>query len=139
MSREIKFRAWDKQSSTMQPVQHLLYGAGRLRSVAYEHSLATHLPEHNIVLMQFTGLRDRNGADIYEGDIVQSTDFHYDGSDTPFIGLVKFHDSEWQMWHRDDMPSRKQSDGAYHLGVIRGNDDELEVLGNIYENPELLK
>lgn len=88
---------------------------------------------------QYTGLKDINGNEIYEGDILDTTEFKYDGSDEPFKGLVKFYDSEWELWLGDDRPAKSLSDGAHHLGYIHAQDDELEIIGNIYETPELLK
>jgi uncharacterized phage protein (TIGR01671 family) len=69
-------------------------------------------------LMQFTGLLDKNGKEIYEGDILALVNGYCD--------VVKFERSAWR-WN----------DGHNILGVS-WNLESFEVLGNIYENPELM-
>lgn len=117
MSRDIKFRAWDNEHKKFNP------------TVAANILMQLHEPSEEIdteygkrfFLEQFTGLTDRNGKEIYEGDIVEG---HSDGN-----GKV-----EWSRF-----------DGGYDYVF---NDDAvvglwevkkyLRVIGNIHENPELL-
>lgn len=72
----------------------------------------------NLDLMQYTGLKDKNGKEIYEGDIVK------------FVNLTALLDSPY--------PFEVEWDQQGYWNIA-GYDFELEVLGNIYENPELLK
>jgi len=78
---------------------------------------------------QFTGLSDKNGKEIYEGDIVNAVHEVYDGRFTThyrkekYTGEITYHHSYWAI-------------GTYKLFIM--DDDSLEVIGNIYENPELL-
>ena len=114
MSREIKFRAWSRKDGTMRVVAQLLDGARRLRIVGFEGTIETSLAE-DVELMQYTGLRDKNGRELYEGDIVT------DG----YREKYGRYDVEW--------------DGDSHAWSFCSTDGrELEVIGNIYENPELL-
>jgi len=105
--REIKFRAWDKdkkEMSTPEDIESILRGASRFNVYG------------NIEPMQFIGLHDKNGKEIYEGDIVK-TKFG-------IIGDIQFLDGCFCL-HReyaDDCLS-------YYTN--------LTVIGNIYENPEL--
>jgi len=81
------------------------------------------------VLMQYTGLKDKNGKEIYEGDIVHVTDFFH-GDAKVYKGVVKFVGGYYQIEGQDIRNAP--------LGWIISSDD-LEVIGNIYENPELLE
>ena len=79
---------------------------------------------------QYTGLHDKNGKEIYEGDILQVKGFSYKGYNTGTIKqnvVVEFKDYHW-------------SCGAKSLlNLSTWKEIALEVIGNIYDNPELLK
>jgi len=122
--REIKFRAWNSRERKMTTpalwVNELNLPCNQLGSAP------------DTPLMQFTGLLDKNGVDIYEGDILLCKDdsfpvevkFHSDGCFRPFLyGLAK--DLTVSQW----MTARKRA----MLG------SPCLVIGNIYENPELLE
>jgi len=115
MKREIKFRAWNiTQSLMIEDASHLL--------PLYNEDL----PGDKVILMQFTGLKDKNGRGIYEGDIVSN------GHDTGIIKWDKIHcafRAYWIATALDDDVSWIPFKGMKYN----------EVIGNIYENPELLK
>ena len=112
MNREIKFRAWSKEAEKMSDWDFI-------HSVRSLHKLMT---LNHIDLMQFTGLIDKkNGKEIYEGDIVT----HLHSADTCVIVFQK----ETAMFLAQEIGDEK-------LGF--GIEDVTEVIGNIYENPELL-
>lgn len=75
----------------------------------------------NVILCQCTGLKDKNGKLIYEGDIVK--DDYYD-----YLHYVKWNYNGWHLF-----PCIQNK---YVIGLI---DDKTKVIGNIYENPELLE
>lgn len=120
MSREIKFRAWDKISKTMDYWQPFKY---------FDNSLVD--PDSKAVetIMQYTGLKDKNGKEIYEGDILDINDqYNLIGSD---IYEVVFSDGAFRI-DGAELAILHNSPGCDALG------EDTEVIGNIYENPELL-
>lgn len=126
--REIKFRAWSKEGKMMlQNAQDVYDGSPEeeetISTKDFYHffptsSFGEYLDNEDIELMQFTGLHDKNGKEIYEGDIVQFQTF-------PKIGIVDYI-----------APKFLAKLGA-ESNSLQGY--EVEVIGNIYESPELLK
>lgn len=78
--------------------------------------------DENTIVREWTGLHDKNGKEIYEGDIVTLGNEHYVVSWDAFFGL-------WQLG--------SSTEGVPYLKLGRAN-ERLEIVGNIYENPDLL-
>jgi uncharacterized phage protein (TIGR01671 family) len=110
--REIKFRAWDGDM-----MQHNI----ALDSHGW---FSQQTGEGGDKVMQYTGLKDKNGKEIYEGDIVRTNHSFVE------VGEVKFQLGQFIM---------KNHSLANSLPRLIENKWTLEILGNIYENPELLK
>ena len=93
----------------------------------------------NIILMQFTGLLDRNGKEIYEGDVVQL--IHEDGfrdelgnrPDDSIVGVVTWRENGFNVSYEHN--DRWHQNGGPSLTIA---DSERVLLGNIHENPELV-
>ncbi len=109
-----KYRTWDKQAKVMEQYHYLqlspngqLYHDGMNVTDKYE-------------ILRFTGLKDKNGKEIYEGDIVRISAHPFD------------IDSNYEVGYNEYM---ELSCGSYYLSKMRS---WAEVIGNIYESPELL-
>lgn len=89
-----------------------------------------------VELMQYTGLNDSKGQEIYEGDIIKAG-LSKRGIVGPFVGRVYWCESEFQWWITDDK-NNPVIGIDYDLSFLSSYQD-FEVIGNIYEHHELLK
>ena len=123
MKREIKFRGWNKLSEQMQRVVRLDMFFTKYDEVVLmdDEGDANLYFLDQVPLMQYTGLKDENGEEIYEGDVVDC-----------FAG--EHHHGVWEH-HKRYVVEFGWTECMWEML----NCDLIEVLGNIYENPELLK
>lgn len=157
--RKIKFRAWDEGSNRMifQHDMNCVRGYKEYYFSLYEESVELlHYDEDysayvkcNVELMQYTGLKDKNGKEIYEGDILSYKHITYTDCSkteieeiedesfiemityTPIASIVKPHSKNVKCFGYDSINKE--------CLILDLTSDEVEVVGNIYENPELLK
>lgn len=115
--RPIKFRAWDKEDKIMLDIMH--WTVNMLNAYYGSH----------YIIMQYTGLKDKNGKEIYEGDIVDG--INIDGQEHP-SGEVVFNAGCFSI-------KTKHCQHVYEPCLYEAWEEMLFIIGNIYENPELLE
>jgi len=128
MNREIKFRIWANTNDGLK----MIY----LDTFKFDNGLwfqsDEHVDEYEETIMQFTGLKDKNGKEIYEGDILVKDEHKWkviwDNKRAAFA-----------LWRIS--PDKRYFDGRIQAPMAMQEYliCETEVIGNIYENPELLK
>lgn len=129
MSRELKFRCWNNCLREYIPEEEVLEGFGEC------------IKEDHLYVEQYTGLKDKNGKEIYDGDIIKYLSYGKKG----YIGQVVFDfvdDSEgyyvekhygWAIRRRSyNLPLGDYADNNMKCKLVK-------VVGNIHENPELLE
>lgn len=128
--REIKFRAWDKIKNRILEVRVIDWLNGMV-DWPYPYIERDWSNNDEVILMQYTGIRDKNGKEIYEGDILSGIAF-YNGND--YGGPVK----KEEYYICKDVVF---SEGCYMCGGFALNEISryMEVIGNIYKNPELMR
>ena len=128
--REIKFRAWDKDSKKYVFISETIDGEFWINNGISSEEM----PLHRGAFEQYTGLKDKNGKEIYEGDIVRTTDRVTDKGLIFPIGVVEF---KQQAFWICNVPSERP-DFTHNETLLRYWETDLEVIGNIYGNLELL-
>ncbi|WBF77115.1 YopX family protein [Lacticaseibacillus rhamnosus] len=128
MKREIKFRAWNKKDKVMVDVAAMNFGPSGLWSLIEDADDAELQLEDNYELMQYTGLKDKNGREIYEGDIVRTGEDNI-GDPDPTIGQVIMREGSWLI----ENEKKQEEIGLFSEITSR------EVIGNIFEDNQLLE
>lgn len=140
MKREIKFRAYSSHNHKMYPVSNIEWDIdGRIWVTADDGKNGIELIDEEAHLMPYTGLHDKNGRKIYEGDIVSFGSVWNNGDnediDEEFhIGVVEY-DPHYAVYNVNCDESGERR--FMFTEVV--NYDGFGVIGNIFENPELLE
>lgn len=126
MSREIKYRAWLKEEKKMVNVETIDFSEKSIQYLEKNEIIDAYLLRttflEDIELMQYTGIKDKNGVEIYEGDII----------------ICKYG-PEIMMevkWVDEGFRTLGKYNGDNYVGYVKNS---AEVIGNIYENKNLLE
>lgn len=134
-----KFRAFDKLTDTIQDVLDINFlektvTVSQKGIVWYRHDNLRSFED--VILMQSTGLKDKNGVEIFEGDIVQSAWYDVDNNPYKKKGEITFVGAQYVIVYDSqfDVETGEITYDAHSLTYA----EDVEVIGNIYEQPELL-
>lgn len=168
MQDRFKFRSYGKPNSIIEGMQNIYTFEeieGGYFNVKVDKGWLSFVKEEDLKIMQCTGLKDKNGKLIYEGDIIVIPnqypfyDYKEEGehpslNDTDgeirgeavlnYIGVIEWIYSQWQyVYHCVNPLKNGISEGINNMLNYSGYEEcectDFEVIGNIYENPELLK
>lgn len=119
-----RYRAWDTVKKSMSEVQAIVYTEEKVYPV-YFKVVRRYVPFSEAILMQSTGLLDKNGQEIFEGDVVVVLDSRY----------TVFYDDKTASFRLQPHDKRWNTDYMSNYA----HDDSFEVIGNVYQNPELVE
>ena len=138
--REIKFRAWDKENNKMIYVDKIVFRTDGEIFRVWDYNMGIEgvqgllINQDSGIVIQFTGLKDKNGKEIYEGDVIVCRDgkavIIYEDSFAKFIMDFDYFGKNTLPDFEDVSDNKQDADTCMR---------SIEVIGNIYENPELLE
>lgn len=122
-----KFRVWLPDVNKMLNVKALIFEKNKTRCMCgYAYNF--YLEDENATVMQSTGLFDKNGVEIFEGDVVKQV-LTQPTTEDDLTGVVIMIECAWLI----------VNDSKQKANLVWSETNENEVLGNIYENPELME
>lgn len=126
-----RYRAWDKIRKTMYEVDDIMsidFGKSEISVMTLFFERTNYYKFDDIVLMQSTGLQDKNGKEIFEGDVLKVTNL-----DT-WLEVVSFNKDKAMFASKE---TKREVEETPLYDLFNTDIFEIEIIGNIYTNPEL--
>ncbi|MGT9528252.1 YopX family protein [Enterococcus faecalis] len=131
-----KFRAWDKNTEDVVYVKTIdLEKDGSIGCIVDYNGINLDMTE--CVIMQSTGLKDKNGVEIFESDLVKVIDG--ESEEDSYISVVKNYSNEGYPAFDIEYPPNYHYDRNVLSAIMCNGFETIEVTGNVYDNPELLE
>lgn len=124
-----RFRAWDKEFKEMVQVDALVFDE-QLIKATYKNGNVVKEDLKNYVLMQSTGMLDKNGKEIFEGDIVKVTNL----SNCSWLEVVSFNNNKAMFVSKE---VKREVEETPLCDLFNTDIFEVEIIGNTWEHPEL--
>ena len=124
-----KFRAWDKETKTMIDVSLINFEEHSILGGYWEFGQTESIKFDEVELMQSTGLKDKNGKEIFEGDIVRQVRTQTTTENKTITGGLTMLEGAWVI----------MNDCEQLASYLWSETDENEIIGNVCENEELLE
>ena len=131
-----RYRAWDKIHKTMYEVDDIMsidFGKSEISVKTLFFERTNHYDFDDVVLMQSTGLRDKNDKEIFEGDVVSDGHTTGDIKNHPTLGFYMVDDNGIERWFSDSGTTEDFEEYIETAARI------IEIIGNIYTDPELIE
>lgn len=130
----LKFRAWDKKLKLLGDVSYIDFNS---KKIIYHNGFVNYYVNfEDVEIMQSTGLKDKNGKEIFEGDII-NCGYLFNGS--PFDELDEYEEEKGVVkFVNCGFNIKFKNDTNLFIDIMESCED-IEVIGNIYENKELLE
>lgn len=138
MNRQIKFRAWHYFSKTFLTINNLIINPDSNEIIGVEdiNGDAYDISEAGVALLESTGLQDKDGKDIYEGDILQ---FKSQSLLDSWAGKKMATMVARIYWNQEELAFYIINKKADFKPNMRTDNNQFEIIGNIYENPSLVE
>lgn len=147
--RDIKFRAWDKnRKGFINGFNMIGFSTGQGAPKRKLKRFSNEWNEEDIELMQYTGLKDDEEKEIYEGDVIQFTweENSCWGKAGTYKGYVRFKEGVFEVVYIGREKITISDDGGRHVNSTEDDirslmswSEDIEIIGDIYKNPELLE